>query len=65
VQTFRYGRLAGMRTDEALRQILSENETAYSPEMIESLGTEKSRIARELISEANPVVSECVRHRPC
>jgi beta-phosphoglucomutase len=55
VDRFEYRGVAGMRTDEALRRVLTENGISYSDELIASLAAAKSRRAREAIVRENPV----------
>ena len=59
VQTFEYASVAGMRTDEALRAILTQNDIPQSSDMIASLAAVKSRRAREAIARDNPVDPQC------
>src|SRR5215475_13480324 len=55
VDRFEYRGVAGMRTDEALRKVLTENGISYTDELITSLAAAKSRLAREAIVRENPV----------
>ena len=59
VRTFEYSSVAGMRTDEALRTILSQNDIPQSGELISSLAAAKTRQAREAIARDNPVDPQC------
>ncbi len=60
IREFRYGSIAGMRTDEALRFVLTENGVPFTPELVRSLAATKSGLARELISSENPIAPGCV-----
>ncbi len=60
IRKFRYSNVAGMRTDEALRVILADNDVPYTPELVGALAATKSRLARELIRSQNPVAPGCV-----
>ena len=59
VRTFEYASVAGMRTDEALRAILTRNGIPHSGELIASLAAAKTRQAREAIARDNPVDPQC------
>ena len=59
VRKFEYASVAGMRTDEALRAILTQNEIPHSGELVASLAAAKTRQAREAIARDNPVDPQC------
>jgi beta-phosphoglucomutase len=60
IREFCYSNVAGMRTDEALRVILADNNMPCTPELIGALAATKRRLARELIRSQNPVAPGCV-----
>jgi HAD superfamily hydrolase (TIGR01509 family) len=54
-----YPALAGRRTDEAIRFLLSESGIAYTDDQIAALSAAKSKLARQKIAEQNPVTPGC------
>ena len=60
IREFDYRWVAGMRTDEAIPLILKRNGIELTPDEVSSLATDKTRLARELISRNNPVAPHCV-----
>ena len=55
IPAFQYSRLAGLRTKDGIRRILSENGIALAEEQIESIAAAKSRIALERMVRENPI----------
>lgn len=60
IRDFDYRTVAGMRTDEAIPLVLAKNGIAFTKEQVASLASSKTRIARELIAQSNPVDPYCV-----
>src|SRR5438128_1304206 len=56
IHTFQYSRLAGLRTKDGVRRILSENGIAVTEEQIDSIAVAKSKIALERMVRENPIV---------
>jgi HAD superfamily hydrolase (TIGR01509 family) len=56
IKIFQYSRLAGLRTKDGIRRILSENGIAPADERIDSLAAAKSKIALERMARENPIV---------
>jgi beta-phosphoglucomutase len=69
IQAFQYSRLAGLRTKDGIRQILSENGIALAEEQIDGIAAAKSKIALERMVRENPIVPgargvlECLSRR--
>jgi beta-phosphoglucomutase len=55
IPAFQYSRLAGLRTTDGIRQILSENGIALAEEQIDSIAAAKSKIALERMVRENPI----------
>jgi len=56
IHTFQYSRLAGIRTKDGVRQILSENGISVTEQQIDGIAAAKSRIALERMVRENPIV---------
>jgi beta-phosphoglucomutase len=56
IHTFQYSRLAGLRTKDGVRRILTENGIAVTEEQIDSIAAAKSKIALERMVRENPIV---------
>ena len=59
VRDFDYGRYAGWRTAEVVRDVLRPVVAGLSDELVEELGNRKSRLARERVLASNPSVPGC------
>jgi HAD superfamily hydrolase (TIGR01509 family) len=55
IHTFQYSRLAGLRTKDGIRRILSENGIALAEREIDSIAAAKSKIALERMVRENPI----------
>jgi len=55
IPSFQYSRLAGLRTKDGIRRILSENGIALAEEQIDSIAAVKSKIALERMIRENPI----------
>jgi HAD superfamily hydrolase (TIGR01509 family) len=60
VWNFKYSSIAGMRTNEALRLLLSACGVGCGDSEVAALSKRKSEIARAAISELNPVAPDCI-----
>jgi HAD superfamily hydrolase (TIGR01509 family) len=60
IREFDYRSVAGMRTDEAVSLVLAKNGIPATEELVASLASNKTRIARDLISRNNPIDRHCV-----
>jgi len=58
IHTFQYSRLAGLRTKDGIRRILSENGITVAEERIDSLAAAKSKIALERMVRENPIAPD-------
>jgi len=56
IHTFQYSRLAGLRSKDGVRRILSENGIALAEREIDSLAAVKSKIALERMVRENPIL---------
>ena len=56
IPSFQYSRLAGLRSKDGIRQILSDNGIALAEEQIDSIAVAKSKIALERMVRENPIV---------
>src|SRR5258708_183361 len=56
IRAFQYSRVAGLRTKDGIRRILSENGIPLAEEQIDSLAAAKSKIALERMVRENPIV---------
>jgi HAD superfamily hydrolase (TIGR01509 family) len=56
IRDFRYARVAGMRSSDGMRAILSEQGIDLAAEQIAALAAAKSRIALARIGQENPIV---------
>jgi HAD superfamily hydrolase (TIGR01509 family) len=56
IHTFQYARLAGLRTKDGVRRILSENGITITEEQIDNIAAAKSKIALERMARENPIV---------
>jgi beta-phosphoglucomutase len=57
IRTFQYSRMAGLRTKDGVRQILSENGIALAEREIDCIAAVKSKIALERMARDNPVAA--------
>jgi HAD superfamily hydrolase (TIGR01509 family) len=56
IPAFQYSRLAGLRTKDGIRRVLSENGIALAEQEIDSISAAKSKIALERMVRENPIV---------
>jgi HAD superfamily hydrolase (TIGR01509 family) len=56
IPAFQYSRLAGLRTKDGIRRVLSENGIALAEQEIDSIAAAKSKIALERMVRENPIV---------
>jgi beta-phosphoglucomutase len=59
IVSFHYPAVAGMRTDQALRRILAENGVPFTETELAARSEAKSRRARQLLADENPIDSQC------
>lgn len=55
-----YAEIAGMRTDEAMRMILSREKFEFTEEDLRELVEDKRRRAKAILKETKPVPADCV-----
>jgi len=60
IRDFDYRRYAGWKTANVIEDVLRSAGLEPAAQLISELSAEKSRLAREELRAANPVVSECV-----
>lgn len=60
ITDFDYSRFAGWRTRDVFERVLSDAGCIVSPDIIAAASAEKSRIARELLADSDPVAPGCV-----
>jgi len=57
---FSYQEYAGCRTAEVVESVLRQREVAFTREVVHDLAQRKSKRARELLVETNPVYPDCI-----